>query len=569
VMPLHAIAAAVPWMLGDHHIGFLAAFAPFTQAVSPVAAQAVIDAMWQGTAVALALYLSLRLTPRVSATHRFAAWTAGFAAVAALPFLPFVVHSVCGSTAAPITSTASAPHAWLQFDSRWALVLVALWLIASSLRLSELVFHALRLRKLWKTATPIANDELLGLGALPHPVICISSQLDRPSVIGFFAPRILIPDWLYARLTPQELAQVVLHEAEHLRRHDDWTNLIQKFVLVLFPLNPALAWIERRLCREREMACDEGVVNQTQAPRAYAACLASLAERRIQRDRENRAAALSLAAWRRRPELVHRVQSILRRQRALHPVAARALLGALACGLLAASVELARCPQLIAFVTAPQPQQIAEADAVLPDRAAYTPVSTRSFSRNTSIHMVEARAILPSRRAAHPSSATAHAKQYSVAAAESQIASHDANVGTPHATYLKAELPSPSSKQTAQQEPQYFIFTAVEQVQTLPQNSREIADYDTGAANDANSAAPQNATSVANNQTAAPAQRITITRLILRIAPATFTASPSKTNTTAPNANSSHSTDTRSVDPAPVEQPTIIPFGNGWLVLQL
>ncbi len=51
----------------------------------------------------------------------------------------------------------------------------------------------------------------------------------------------------------------------------------------LFPLNPALAWMERRLCREREMACDEGVVRSTQAPRAYAACLASLAERRLER----------------------------------------------------------------------------------------------------------------------------------------------------------------------------------------------------------------------------------------------------------------------------------------------
>ena len=134
-------------------------------------------------------------------------------------------------------------------------------------------------------------------------------------MIGFLAPRILIPEWLFARLTPGELEQVVLHEAEHLRRRDDWTNLLQKLSLVLFPLNPALAWMERRLCREREMACDEGVVRRTQAPRAYAACLTSLAERGLQR----RVQALSLGAFERRPELVHRVHSILRRRQALHP----------------------------------------------------------------------------------------------------------------------------------------------------------------------------------------------------------------------------------------------------------
>ncbi|MEI4861539.1 M56 family metallopeptidase, partial [Klebsiella pneumoniae] len=81
----------------------------------------------------------------------------------------------------------------------------------------------------------------------------------------------LIPDWLFARMTAGELEQIVMHEAEHLRRRDDWTNLLQKLCLVLFPLNPALVWMERRLCREREMACDEGVIRMTRAPRAYAA----------------------------------------------------------------------------------------------------------------------------------------------------------------------------------------------------------------------------------------------------------------------------------------------------------
>ena len=51
--------------------------------------------------------------------------------------------------------------------------------------------------------------------------IWATSDLDRPCVIGFFRPRILIPAWLLNRLTPAELEQVVLHESEHLRRRDD------------------------------------------------------------------------------------------------------------------------------------------------------------------------------------------------------------------------------------------------------------------------------------------------------------------------------------------------------------
>ncbi len=74
----------------------------------------------------------------------------------------------------------------------------------------------------------------------------------------------------------------MLHEVGHLRRADDWINLLQKLSLVVFPLNPMLMWIERRLCLERELACDDDVLRLTKAPKAYATCLTNLAERRLE-----------------------------------------------------------------------------------------------------------------------------------------------------------------------------------------------------------------------------------------------------------------------------------------------
>ena len=142
-----------------------------------------------------------------------------------------------------------------------------------------------------------------------------------------------------------------MHEAEHLRRRDDWINLAQKLCLVIFPLNPALVWMERRLCHEREMACDEGVVRRTQAPRAYAACLAGLAERGLKR----RAAVLSLGAWQRRPELVERVHRLCGAAR----VASSGSAGAAGRGWLRLVVGVGRVgalPQLVAFVPAPAAQ---------------------------------------------------------------------------------------------------------------------------------------------------------------------------------------------------------------------
>ena len=175
--------------------------------------------------------------------------------------------------------------------------------------------------------------------------LCTSRDVDRPSVIGFFSPRILIPEELFARLTTAEFGQIVLHEVGHLRRADDWINLFQKLSLVVFPLNPVLIWIERRLCLERELACDDDVLRLTKAPKAYATCLTNLAEQRLGR----RATALSLGVWEKRSELARRVHSILRGGEGMGRTQARVLMGVLVVALLSGSAELARCPEVVSF----------------------------------------------------------------------------------------------------------------------------------------------------------------------------------------------------------------------------
>ena len=342
----------------------------------------LVTSIWQGAVVLCGLEIALRLMPRVSAAHRFAVWAAGFAVAAGLPWLPLLHIGASGAESGGMGVAGSGAAPLLQLDARWVLAIAALWVGASAWRGARLALHSVRLRRLWKAARPVEVSAAL-VGALRdvrggRVRICTTESVDRPSVIGFLAPRILIPAWLMARLTPGELEQIVLHEAEHLRRRDDWTNLAQKLALVAFPLNPALVWMEHRMCREREMACDEGVVRITNAPRAYAACLASLAERGLERQAE----ALSLGAWQRRPELVHRVHGILWRKRGLSKGAAVALLGTVGCALIAGSVEMARCPQLVAFV----PEQ---------KSLAMTPERERAMTAMLAQENAEAKVVLP------------------------------------------------------------------------------------------------------------------------------------------------------------------------------
>jgi hypothetical protein len=466
------------------------------EGIAGVAAPAAVSALWQSALVACGMALGLGLVPRVRASHRFVIWASAFAILVGLPFLPLLHPAGPVGTAAP-----SAPAtAWLELDGRWSLVLAGLWGALSLARAAGLTAQAMRLARLWRSAVPA---DLL-TDPLPRGArVCTSTEIDRPSVIGFFSPRILIPEWLFGRLTAGELSQIVLHESEHLRRGDDWTNLVQRLCLVLFPLNPALWWIDRQLARSREMACDEGVIRITHAPRAYAACLASLAERGI----EHRAEALSLGAWHRRPELVHRVHSILDRNRQLHPVASAGLFAALGCGLITASVAFAHCPELIGFAPADH-WQVERARGLDPGDARLPRPKAGS---GPAYHAVPVRALVPA-----PGRSLRHTPR--------TVAKSSA----PHfASMQEAKLTALESSSRPEQ--RWVVFTAWEQVETTsapaPGAGPETARADAAA--------------VPQGQGYAETGRVTRT-LILRVLP----------------------TGSRST-------PGAISIANGWLVIQL
>jgi beta-lactamase regulating signal transducer with metallopeptidase domain len=327
---------------------------------SAAAASALLSAIWQGAVLALCVALCLRLLPGISAAVRSFLWMAVFAIAFALHFIP-------------------APHAATQIHAIhatpiWSLALAALWLALSLFRAAQFVLGAVRLRQVALRSTPIhelprapfiapLSQAMSGSTPNSRPyTLCTSPDVDRPSVLGFFHPRILLPPGLVETLTPSELQQVLLHEIEHLRRSDDWTNLLQKLVLVVFPLNPVLLWVEHRLCLERELACDDRVLLSTGARKAYATCLTQLAEHSIL----HRGITLALGALgdrQRQSELSTRVHRILRRpEQLLSRTATRVVTATLLFGVSAASIALARSPRLISFAPTIPTSAVAQAE---------------------------------------------------------------------------------------------------------------------------------------------------------------------------------------------------------------
>ena len=487
----------------------------------------LVSSIWQGTVIVCGLGVVLRMMRQMSAAYRFAVWAAGFVIAVGLPLLP-LLHFGSNAASGEAAVSVSAHPLW-QLDARWGLAIAGLWVVASAIRGADLLVHSIRLRRLWKTARPVEIAEGL-LAALKYArrgkvQICTTEKLDRPSVIGFVAPRILIPSWLFDRLTTGELEQIVLHEAEHLRRNDDWTNLVQKLALVAFPMNPALAWMEHRLCREREMACDEGVVRITNAPRAYAACLASLAERGLER----RAEALSLGAWHKRSELAHRVHGILLRKRGMSRTAACTLLATVGCALLAATVEMAKAPQLIAFVPkrelAMTPERQDQMAALLAQESADTKMVLPAGYR-----AVQAKEIMPPVRRVHSISSEKH---QSVSIEKNRLVGLSQRVAKSGAA---VDQVNPDAEQ------KWVVLAAWEEVHTVSRlaGQEQVSDFDR------NAGATQTADPNVNAQeskTPNAASSYTITQLILRVVPANQ------------NANSN--------------QPAIGVVRAGWLVIQL
>jgi beta-lactamase regulating signal transducer with metallopeptidase domain len=382
---------------------------PVVHAASMASAGAVshlVSAIWEGCILAAVVAVCLRMLPRLSAAARSLVWMNVFLLLVLLPVLPeFRGHG---------TGVWPARVAALNLDLRWSLAIAGVWAALSLWRGTQLMVSAMRLRGLAKRAMPMEGEHGIGDDAIRELLaegprgrraeLCTSDEVARPSVIGFFRPRILLPPALAERLSPLELRQVVLHEMEHLRRADDWTNLLQKIALVVFPLNPVLMWVEHRLCAERELACDDRVLLSSGARRAYAVCLTRLAEYSMLR----RSLSLALGAWERRPELVRRVHRLLRSpSQAMGSVQAKLVTATLMVGVLIGALTLARSPQLVAFdrpaslMLAPSADGSVTHGSMLASTAAigdgFRAVSARQIMTPAAApaRLVETRAVLP------------------------------------------------------------------------------------------------------------------------------------------------------------------------------
>jgi beta-lactamase regulating signal transducer with metallopeptidase domain len=243
----------------------------------------VLNWLWQGCAVALALFAMLGLLERARANVRYIVCWAAQVLVLSLPLVA-MLESGGGAPGrlprVPVDAVVSVPDAW------WTsgLVIAAAWFAWTGVGAVRFVRAILALRRARASSRPFPPQAESPLthwrqvrDRARRPRLVVSDSVTAAAVLGCGVPMIAVAPALATRLEADELDRVLVHEWAHVQRRDDLVNLLQIAIRIVAGWHPAVWWIDRRLQAEREIACDETTVAITGAPKSYAACLVKLA----------------------------------------------------------------------------------------------------------------------------------------------------------------------------------------------------------------------------------------------------------------------------------------------------
>jgi len=203
----------------------------------------------------------------------------------------------------------------------------------------------------------------------------------------------------------------------------------------------------------------------------------------------------------------------------LRRAAAGALLGALGCALVAGSIEMARCPQLVAFV--PEQKSLAMTPARQREMSAMLARESAEAKINlpAGFHAVQAKAVMPE---THPVAAMDAPRHESAKCAAAKAVADQTSQKIAKTRGIGDRM-KPGAEQ------QWVVLAAWEEVQTVSRTAGAMMDYDANAVtSDFTGAAAaqtqQNQGKIAGQATRRlPNQKIseyTITQLILRVVPA-------------------------------------------------
>ena len=238
--------------------------------------------LWQSTALTACARLTLLLVPSVSAKKRFLLWSLSFALCVLLPVLEFCRMMLHLTATTPMSSNVPGAVGTLQVGMTFTCACLSVWVVLTLISLLRLCWSIWTAKSLvetaWQAPAPLQNLQSKILGQLRKPELLISEKISSPVAAGFRRPAVVLPARLLQSLSEEQAVALLRHEIQHLVRYDHWTALLFRSLQALFPLMPALWYIDRKLAATREEICDREVLAFGISPHEYANCIVTSAE---------------------------------------------------------------------------------------------------------------------------------------------------------------------------------------------------------------------------------------------------------------------------------------------------
>ncbi len=267
--------------------------------------------LWQGTALALGVWIALALARRARPELRYLVAWAGLALMAVAPLTTFVVlrrteprvFSTAPNTAwvmdpeaglglregthrAEIAGLAapSARPTWRGRLDRVAPNLLPIWglgVLILALRHAGGLSWLARARRRSRSLEDALWAERLDIlrrhfGVARTVALRVLDELEGPVMAGILKPVILVPTSVLTGLPAAQVELLLAHELAHVVRHDALANLLQRILETLLFFHPAVWWLGRRVRQERERCCDALAADVLGDPCGMAEALTSL-----------------------------------------------------------------------------------------------------------------------------------------------------------------------------------------------------------------------------------------------------------------------------------------------------
>ncbi len=200
-----------------------------------------------------------------------------------------VVRSMATTAASPVTRTTSPVPRLEEPPSAWVAGLVPALLVVTYplgvlVLLARLVIQHRTARRLVRESTAVTDPDWTSLleecatriGVTRHVALHRSRVELMPMTTGTLASSIVVPAGADAWDAERRRA-VLLHEVAHIARHDCLTQLLSAIASAVYWFHPGVWYVARRLRIERELACDDRVLNAGAHAPEYAGHLLELA----------------------------------------------------------------------------------------------------------------------------------------------------------------------------------------------------------------------------------------------------------------------------------------------------